>query len=339
MSNQSGEEIDLILVELSAEMDAATEEDVKDQVTMGQAISDEQQISVTDEFIESLGKDLDAPEAARNLARSLCEQYRDVRGDLYGVALELAAAACLYCAVKVSEVPLSPTDFAEADDTVVTQKGLLRRSKEIASQVGLDPSAFFGSGQYVERYCQELDLSAQVSARASKIVLATEEAGLSSGKSPTGWAAAAVYNAGLDVGEKITQADIAEVADVTEVTIRNRYKEQREYIREKDVLLRNATDVVEHVSQASGSSELVRALAVELIELAQDAGFAVHSETTVWGLAALRRAGQLVESKMSLKGLSQYTEAESSKISKRAKKMRPLMRRRDVDRFRSEYSR
>mgnify|MGYP007039243671 FL=1 len=42
MSNQSGEEIDLILMELSAEMDAATEEDVKDQVTMGQAISDEQ---------------------------------------------------------------------------------------------------------------------------------------------------------------------------------------------------------------------------------------------------------------------------------------------------------
>lgn len=338
MSNESGDEIDLILMELSAEMNAATEEDVKDKVTMGQSISDQQQLSVTDEVIEGLGEELGVPEPAQNLAKSLGEQYRDVRGDLYGVALELAAAACLYCAVKVSDVPLGPTDFAEADDTVVTRKGLLRRSKDIASQVGLDPSAFFGSGQYVERYCQELGLSALVSERADQIVAATEEAGLSSGKSPTGWAAAAVYNACLDVGEKTTQANIAEVANVTEVTIRNRYQEQRKFIRERDGLPPNATAVIEHVTKASGTSPLMRALAMELIERSQDAGFAVDRETTVWGLAALRRAGQLLESKMSLKGLSQYTEADSSKITKRAKKMRRLMRGRDVDRFRTEYS-
>jgi transcription initiation factor TFIIB len=39
-----------------------------------------------------------------------------------------------------------------------------------------------------------------------------------------GLAAAAIYIACLQSGEKITQKDIAEAAGVTEVTVRNRYK-------------------------------------------------------------------------------------------------------------------
>jgi transcription initiation factor TFIIB len=40
-----------------------------------------------------------------------------------------------------------------------------------------------------------------------------------------GIAAAASYIASVIVGEKRTQREIAEIAKVTEVTIRNRYKE------------------------------------------------------------------------------------------------------------------
>ncbi|EMR75535.1 transcription initiation factor TFIIIB, Brf1 subunit/transcription initiation factor TFIIB [Thermoplasmatales archaeon SCGC AB-540-F20] len=41
----------------------------------------------------------------------------------------------------------------------------------------------------------------------------------------TGMAAAALYIATVLCGERITQREIADVAGVTEVTIRNRYKE------------------------------------------------------------------------------------------------------------------
>ncbi|TRO45484.1 transcription initiation factor IIB, partial [Candidatus Bathyarchaeota archaeon] len=44
------------------------------------------------------------------------------------------------------------------------------------------------------------------------------------GKDPMGLAAAALYIACLQHGEKKTQKDIAEAAGVTEVTVRNRYK-------------------------------------------------------------------------------------------------------------------
>jgi len=46
-----------------------------------------------------------------------------------------------------------------------------------------------------------------------------------SGRGPTGIAAAALYVASLIHGEKRTQREVADVAGVTEVTIRNRYKE------------------------------------------------------------------------------------------------------------------
>jgi len=46
-----------------------------------------------------------------------------------------------------------------------------------------------------------------------------------SGRGPTGVAAAAIYIASIMMNERRTQREVAEVAGVTEVTIRNRYKE------------------------------------------------------------------------------------------------------------------
>jgi len=48
---------------------------------------------------------------------------------------------------------------------------------------------------------------------------------LTSGRGPTGIAAAATYIASFLAGEKKTQREVATIANVTEVTIRNRYKE------------------------------------------------------------------------------------------------------------------
>nr|AIF11153.1 transcription factor TFIIB cyclin-related protein (TFIIB, GTF2B, SUA7, tfb) [uncultured marine thaumarchaeote KM3_50_F11] len=47
---------------------------------------------------------------------------------------------------------------------------------------------------------------------------------VSAGKDPMGLAAAALYLACVKNDEDKTQRDIAEAANVTEVTIRNRYK-------------------------------------------------------------------------------------------------------------------
>ncbi|HIP63507.1 MAG TPA: transcription initiation factor IIB, partial [Archaeoglobus profundus] len=64
--------------------------------------------------------------------------------------------------------------------------------------------------------------------KAIEIIKKAEEKELTSGRGPTGVAAAAIYIASILCGERRTQREVAEVAGVTEVTIRNRYKELAE---------------------------------------------------------------------------------------------------------------
>jgi len=338
MSDDLGDEIDDILSGVLEDTQSDATEDLGQSVTFGQAVSKERQTDIVNDRIDWLGDELDVPDATVDLAKSLCDQYRDQRGDLVGTALEMVAASCLYCAVKATEVPLDPTDFVEADDTIVSRKGLLRRSKDIAATVGLDPSAFFESDQYVDRYCDALGVSDAVKERAHQIIDITEDEGLSSGKSPSGWAAAAVYNACLDVGEKRTQQELSDVAHVTEVTIRNRYQEQREVLRREESLPSDPVGVVSHVADASDVASSTRELAELLIRNARTDGLSVDEDATLWGLAALRRASQLTDGDVKLKTLSQYTDEDSNEISTRARELRSVLSQNELQQFRYEHA-
>lgn len=336
MSEEFIEEIDEILSDVLSDVDSTSPAETEQNITFGQSVSAERQTAIVDDRIDQLAAELDVPEATVDLAKSLRDQYRNQRGDLVGTALELIAASCLYCAVKVTEIPLDPTDFVATDDTVVTRKALLRRSKDIASTVGLDPSAFFGSEQYVDRYCDALDVTEAVNDRAVEIIQITEKSGLSSGKSPSGWAAAAVYNACLDVGEKRTQHELSEIANVTEVTIRDRYQEQRAKLREIETLPSDPIEVISHVSDVSGVESATSDLAKLLIQKARTDEYPVDEEATLWGLAALRRADQLTDNEIKMKTLAQYRDEGSDEISSRARQLRSVLSQRELTDFRFE---
>jgi transcription initiation factor TFIIB len=78
---------------------------------------------------------------------------------------------------------------------------------------------------YIPRFATQLGLSGKVQAKAIEIIQKAKESGVLNGKGPTGIAAAALYVSSIHLGERKSQRDIAEIAGVTEVTIRNRYKE------------------------------------------------------------------------------------------------------------------
>ena len=67
--------------------------------------------------------------------------------------------------------------------------------------------------------------------KAIELLKDAAKKGLTSGRGPTGVAAAAIYIASVQCGERRTQRDVADVARVTEVTVRNRYKELCEKLR------------------------------------------------------------------------------------------------------------
>ena len=85
-----------------------------------------------------------------------------------------------------------------------------------------------GPSRYVGRFLSQLGLVGNAETLAIKILNVSMSVGLTSGRGPLGMAAAATYIASSLVNERRTQRKIAEQANVTEVTIRNRYRELME---------------------------------------------------------------------------------------------------------------
>ena len=87
---------------------------------------------------------------------------------------------------------------------------------------------------YVPRFGSLLGLTEKVQVKAVKILDEAGEYDVTSGKGPIGVASTALYIAAVLEGEKKTQREVADAIGVTEVTIRNRYKEIIEKLGIKD---------------------------------------------------------------------------------------------------------
>ncbi|WP_435101344.1 transcription initiation factor IIB [Halarchaeum sp. P4] len=142
-----------------------------------------------------------------------------------GRSIEGVATACLYAGCRKEGIPRSLEEVAEVSR--VEQKEIGRTYRYVAQELSLEMKPV-DPKQFVPRFASDLELSEETIAKSNEIIDTSAEQGLLSGKSPTGFAAAAIYAAGLLCNEKRTQREVADVAQVTEVTIRNRYQEQIE---------------------------------------------------------------------------------------------------------------
>ncbi|HIQ13663.1 MAG TPA: hypothetical protein EYH44_04710, partial [Thermoprotei archaeon] len=77
---------------------------------------------------------------------------------------------------------------------------------------------------YIQAISLEAGFPSKVTIYAEKIIRLAKRMKITAGKDPVGLAAAAVYYAALINGIRVTQRDIANAADITEVTVRNRCK-------------------------------------------------------------------------------------------------------------------
>ena len=330
MVEESGVEFDDILTEVLEKADTEGIEPSENRLTISHSVNPELQGEIIEDRIQRFADRFEIPSATVQMAESVYQQYRTERGDLEGTALKIIAAASLYCACKATKEPLNPTDFAEADD-VLSRRALLRRSKDIASKIGLDPSVFVNAEQYVDRYCEELDFPADTRERAREIINELEETGLASGKSPSGWAGAAVYNASRDTGNEITQQDVSDLANVTTVTIRNRYQEQRIALRDVEDLPSEPEAIIEQVRELAGFSETAQQRAGNLLEAARRKETPVDEAPVVWTLAAIRRASAREDETVGWRVLSQFTDEASDALQKRAQVLRDVEQGRRVN--------
>ncbi|PKK85194.1 MAG: transcription initiation factor IIB [Thermoplasmata archaeon HGW-Thermoplasmata-1] len=163
----------------------------------------------------------------RNVRETAAMVYRKAvtKNLIRGRSIEGVAAAALYAACRQCNVPRTLDEIADSGH--VNRKEIGRTYRFIARELGLKLMPTSPS-DYIARFSSELKLGGDVEAKAHDILKQAVDKELTSGRGPTGVAAAALYIASILCGERRTQREVADVAGVTEVTIRNRYKELAE---------------------------------------------------------------------------------------------------------------
>ena len=174
--------------------------------------------------LKRLSTSLNLTEHARQFATSTYR--RCLRKDLIkGRSIEGFVSASIYVACRKERIPRNLTDIARSSK--VDRSTIYQSSKKISSELGIKTS-YIPPETYIDRFCSELELSQKVCRKAHNITEKGKEEGLINGKSPTGFAAASIYISSKINSENRTQNQIANVADVSPVTLRNRYYEQAE---------------------------------------------------------------------------------------------------------------
>lgn len=139
-----------------------------------------------------------------------------------GRSIESVVAGVIYAACRRQNIPRTLDEIAEASGIDKKEIGRSYRYVTRELRIKILPS---NPVDYISRFASVLGYSAETQSRGIEILSQALSLELTSGRGPIGIAAAALYIAGLLEGERRTQRDISEVSGVTEVTIRNRYKE------------------------------------------------------------------------------------------------------------------
>jgi transcription initiation factor TFIIB len=143
-------------------------------------------------------------------------------GLLPGRSIEGVATAVLYAATRLDGVARTIDEIAVVSrvDSLEIKRTYRYVVRELDVRIPpTDPV------EYVGRIVSELCCSDDTARKARQLTEAATADGVHSGKHPVGIAASAVYAAGRLCDEDITQDDVSEVADISNVTIRNRYRE------------------------------------------------------------------------------------------------------------------
>ncbi len=144
------------------------------------------------------------------------------KGLVRGRSIESVVAASIYVACRLKRVPRTLDEISA--HTKTNRKEIARCYRLLIKELGIKvPLA--NPIDYIPRMGSLLELSGKTMKRAADIIKMAKQKALTAGKDPAGLAAAAIYIATLLENERRTQKEIANIAGVTEVTVRNRYKE------------------------------------------------------------------------------------------------------------------
>jgi transcription initiation factor TFIIB len=173
--------------------------------------------------IDRMASALGLPDSIEEQASVLFRSAHDANL-LKGRSIEAMATASLYAACRCSETARLFRDVLRVsrddESSVSNAYGVLNR------ELGL-PTPPPSPASYLPQFASELDLGQGVERRAHAVLKQAEERGIANGRNPAGVAGACLLVAARDIGGRPcpTQEEVAEVADVSPPTLRNRRDE------------------------------------------------------------------------------------------------------------------
>jgi len=176
--------------------------------------------------LDRISSRLELPKSVRENAARIyrkCIEQNLIRGR----SIEAVVASSIYISCRKCGVPRTLDEVAGSARCGRKEIGRVSRMvlRELKIRVEI-PTA----EKYTSRFCSDLGLNSGVAAKADEIIQQCNEREIDCGRGPVGMCAASIYIAAiiqesLGLSTRRTQREIAETAGVTEVTIRNRYKE------------------------------------------------------------------------------------------------------------------
>jgi transcription initiation factor TFIIB len=149
------------------------------------------------------------------------------RGFVRGRSISAVLAAAVYITYRDLGVPKTMKDIAVASN--VKRKNIARVYRQLILELDYkvpnpDPV------KCIAKLANNTNLSEKTKRQAFKIMKEVTENEISAGKDPMGVAATVLYVSCIKTGENISQKDISNAAGITDVTLRNRFKDLKNQI-------------------------------------------------------------------------------------------------------------
>ena len=183
--------------------------------------SQDRNLSIAMSEMQRLSSQLGIPHDVRETA-ALIYRKALITKIVRGRSIESVVAATIYLACRIHRIPRSLDEIV--NETNVGRKKVGFAVRLVVSRVNINvplPSA----KDLIPRLSSDLMLEGRTVRRATEIINQAKENYVTIGKATGGIAGAALYIAGILEEDRRTQREIAQASRVTEVTIRNRYKE------------------------------------------------------------------------------------------------------------------
>jgi transcription initiation factor TFIIB len=152
------------------------------------------------------------------------------RGFLRGRSIPVVICATTYIACRALGVSKTMKDIAVASN--VKRRNIARIYRQLVLELDYYKVPNTDPLKCVTKVANNANLTEKTKRRALNIMEKVTENEISAGKDPMGLAATVLYISCIKTGENISQKEISYVAGVTEVTLRNRFKDLKNQLTE-----------------------------------------------------------------------------------------------------------